>query len=574
MNETRDIWYGTSGPRNAKIVIVGEAWGREEAYAHAPFVGQSGQELTRILSEAGINRNDCFLTNVVPLRPQDNEMWRLFHPAKGSGEAVRSLHPGDAVQSGIRALYSQLATIKPKLIIAVGNYSLWSLTNCTGFTTPADAQGRRVPSGIESWRGSMWYAEHGPHPCYLLPIIHPASIMREWTKRAVTVHDLRIRVPMALADDWRPHPEPNIVAPPTFLEAHNYLAKRIARCQRGERLRLVNDIETARGIITCIGFCSEIDEAITIPFVRLEGRDFIPYWSPEEERTLLRLIRLLLMDKNCLVEGQNYLYDIQYLQRNWGINPNLQFDSMLAHHLLFPGTPKGLDYLSSLYCRYHWYWKDDNKEWDMKGDLTTHLRYNALDCLRNFEVNTILRQLIPMMDQEKQWEEQLDFNRLALKMMNRGVRIDTQRRARLALDLIDAALQSGEWFESIIPQEFVAPKAKTPWYRSAHQQKKFFTEIGLQMPKHRKTGRVTFGKEALNILSEKHPEYRRIFNALRDFRSIGVFHKTFIAAPLVHDKRMRCSFNTAGTETFRWSSSKNPFGSGTNLQNIPEGTEE
>ena len=37
---------------------------------------------------------------------------------------------------------------------------------------------------------------------------------------------------------------------------------------------------------------------------------------------------------------------------------------------------------------------------------------------------------------------------------------------------------------------------------------------------------------------------------------------------------MRCSFNVAGTETFRWSSSKSAFDKGTNLQNIPEGDEE
>jgi hypothetical protein len=36
---------------------------------------------------------------------------------------------------------------------------------------------------------------------------------------------------------------------------------------------------------------------------------------------------------------------------------------------------------------------------------------------------------------------------------------------------------------------------------------------------------------------------------------------------------MKCSFNTAGTETFRWSSSTNAFWRGTNLQNIPKGEE-
>src|SRR4029077_12934026 len=48
---------------------------------------------------------------------------------------------------------------------------------------------------------------------------------------------------------------------------------------------------------------------------------------------------------------------------------------------------------------------------------------------------------------------------------------------------------------------------------------------------------------------------------------------TFINARLDVDGRLRCSFNPCGTYTFRYSSSKNAFWSGTNLQNIPKGVE-
>src|SRR5262245_55000016 len=155
-----DPFYGTSGPRNSKIMLVGESWGLEEASQHRPFVGSSGQELTRILTEAGISRDDCFLSNVIPARPQGNEMWRFFEPAKGGATpVVRGLHPTEPIQLGLRALNSQIEAIQPQLIIAVGNYALWALTSCCGYSVPADAEGRRCPSGIESWRGSMWYSD-------------------------------------------------------------------------------------------------------------------------------------------------------------------------------------------------------------------------------------------------------------------------------------------------------------------------------------------------------------------------------------------------------------------------------
>lgn len=96
----------------------------------------------------------------------------------------------------------------------------------------------------------------------------------------------------------------------------------------------------------------------------------------------------------------------------------------------------------------------------------------------------------------------------------------------------------------------------------------------MRIPLNRKTGRPTFGKEGLSILKQRHPEFIRLFNALQDYRSLGVFYNTFVKAPLDYDRRMRCMFNTSGTETFRWSSSANAFGRGTNLQNIPQGTED
>ena len=55
MPETnRDLYYGTSGPHNAKVVIVGESWGEREAQEKQPFVGSSGYELDKMLAEAGV----------------------------------------------------------------------------------------------------------------------------------------------------------------------------------------------------------------------------------------------------------------------------------------------------------------------------------------------------------------------------------------------------------------------------------------------------------------------------------------------------------------------------------------
>lgn len=316
---------------------------------------------------------------------------------------------------------------------------------------------------------------------------------------------------------------------------------------------------------------------MTIPFLipKDGGKAFDDYWTREEEFTLVKLIRKVLSHPNVWVEGQNYLYDSQWFIAFMACVPNLSFDTMLAHHLLFPGTPKGLDYLSSLYCTYHWYWKDDGKEWDLKEEPERMWQYNAMDCLRQYECGTVLRDLIPKMQQEKQWIETLERNALALRMMRRGVLINQSHRGKLAYDLAIASSQFEEWFLRMVPQDWIDTKSDKRWFRSNMQQRQLFSEVlGLRLPLHRKTGRQTLGAEGMATLAQRHPEFRRLFTALEDYRSLEVFHNTFIKAPLDPDGRMRCMFNVAGTETFRWSSSENAFGRGTNLQNIPSGTED
>jgi DNA polymerase I-like protein with 3'-5' exonuclease and polymerase domains len=109
---------------------------------------------------------------------------------------------------------------------------------------------------------------------------------------------------------------------------------------------------------------------------------------------------------------------------------------------------------------------------------------------------------------------------------------------------------------------------------SGKQQKDlFFRILGFPMKRSRKTGNETLDAEALERLRRDVPWAARIWDALELARSVSVFKSTFIDAELEPDGRMKCSFNTAGTETFRWSSSANAFWRGTNLQNIPKGEE-
>jgi DNA polymerase I-like protein with 3'-5' exonuclease and polymerase domains len=88
--------------------------------------------------------------------------------------------------------------------------------------------------------------------------------------------------------------------------------------------------------------------------------------------------------------------------------------------------------------------------------------------------------------------------------------------------------------------------------------------------KKNKTRRVTADKEAMEEwLLICDPLYRPLLQAIMDYRSLQVYNSTFAMARLDDDGRFRCSINIAGPETFRWSTSEDAFGFGTNMQNIP-----
>lgn len=577
------LWFGTSGPRDARIIIVGEAWGYDESIAKIPFVGASGSELTRILSDAGIDRGACLLTNVCAARPPNND---FFHWFDGTTE-VRGLFPNEFVLSELQRLYRQIRRHPRTLVIATGNYALWALSHCTGNSPIPGEPGRRAPTGIMSWRGSMIHTEetivNAKIP--LLPIIHPAAIMRQWDLRYITVHDLRARVPMALGGNWTNPRPPVFLAPPTYEQCIARIDHWLRQLDAGI-LRLDGDIETYRGVITCIGFADSPSFAMTIPFVKkvhapthlLES-----YWTIEQEAQIVRRLQRLLTHPHLDLEGQNFLYDIQYIYHHWGVLPYVNFDTMYAWHVCFPGTPKALDYLSSLFCRYHRYWKEDHKEWDLAhGDVATLLRYNAEDCVRTFECGTTIRKLVVTFGLSEQWEWMKKKRDLALRMMLRGVNINQKHRDKLGYELMQVHTELSQDLLRIIPQKWAgepgkSAKTKEPvlWFSSSKQLKWVFGEmLGIKIPKHRKTKNDTLGKEALNELREAYPIWRPLFNLLGDVRSVGVFITHFIRAALDPDGRMRCFFGPASTETFRWNSTKNAFGRGANLQNLPKGDED
>jgi DNA polymerase len=174
------------GPAPAKVMIIGEAPGEEEVRQGMPFVGSSGQELSRMLQEAGILRSECYVSNVVNARPPGNEIgaWVALKKKEITSTHIplRDRQVLPIVKEGYEQLLREIDLVQPNVIVACGNLALWSLTGQWGVT---------------KWRGSelrldaMFKDQGETERPKVIPTIHPAAVLREWAFRPIVVTDLK-----------------------------------------------------------------------------------------------------------------------------------------------------------------------------------------------------------------------------------------------------------------------------------------------------------------------------------------------------------------------------------------------
>lgn len=153
------------GNPEAKLMIVGEAPGREEDEQAKPFVGRSGQLLDKMLAAIGLDETQVYITNIVNWRPPGNRK------------------PTDSeVMACLPFAERHIALVQPKLLVFAGGISAQTLL--------------RAKSGIMSLRG-RWteyrvkdesFEEAGTIPA--LPIFHPAFLLRRPQEKRRAWQDL------------------------------------------------------------------------------------------------------------------------------------------------------------------------------------------------------------------------------------------------------------------------------------------------------------------------------------------------------------------------------------------------
>lgn len=141
--EHRNTIVIADGNPNADIMFIGEGPGREEDEQGVPFVGAAGRLFNLLLEEAGLDRRDIYICNIVKCRPPQNR-----DPLPDEAEAC------------LPYLRAQIALVRPKVIVCLGRIA-------ARYVYDRDIQ-------ITKQRGQVKKAG----VFYIIPTYHPAALLR------------------------------------------------------------------------------------------------------------------------------------------------------------------------------------------------------------------------------------------------------------------------------------------------------------------------------------------------------------------------------------------------------------
>ncbi len=156
LHEGRHTTVFGAGNPDAEVVFVGEAPGRDEDLQGEPFVGRSGQLLTKILGAIGYGRDDVFICNILKCRPPNNRDPLPAEVAACEGHLKR-----------------QLAILDPQAICCLGRVAAQTLLG-------TDASLKRLRETVHFYEGIPVMATY-----------HPAALLRNPGWKRETWNDVR-----------------------------------------------------------------------------------------------------------------------------------------------------------------------------------------------------------------------------------------------------------------------------------------------------------------------------------------------------------------------------------------------
>jgi DNA polymerase len=154
----KSLVFADGNPK-ARIMLIGEAPGREEDEQGVPFVGRSGQLLDRMLAAIGLDRTSVYITNVIAWRPPGNRT-----PTPQETEICKPF------------VERHIALVRPEILVLLGG--------------PASKALLDTNAGITQIRGKWARLAIEGAEIDVLPMLHPAYLLRQPGQKSLAWQDL------------------------------------------------------------------------------------------------------------------------------------------------------------------------------------------------------------------------------------------------------------------------------------------------------------------------------------------------------------------------------------------------
>lgn len=381
-------------------MILGDSPSREDTIAGKPFTGTPGRELERLLKDAGINKGDCWLTNVSKYQVPPN------YDKKKSSFYARAVASGIDINQQLAELQLEINSIKPNIIVALGGTPLWALSGKTK---------------ISKFRGSLGWGmgtKFVPtyNPAHLL-FSAPGGEIKGYWNRQIIIFDLKRALDESHSSTLE-LPQRTLQIAQNSGELYEFLER------YKSHQKLAVDIEAGGHCLPiCVGLAFNKSHGMTVP---LWNRDNISTIPNSDLVNMWLLLAKVLWEKDIV--GQNFNYDRDKLRRLGFTIRRIHSDTMLKAFAINPELPKGLAFNTSIYTREPFY-KDEGM---YEGSTRDLLLGCARDSCVTYEINDAMDTDLDELGVRKFYENFiLQLPDFYAEIESNGFHVDEARREEL-----------------------------------------------------------------------------------------------------------------------------------------------
>jgi DNA polymerase len=310
-------------------MFISEAPGAEEDKKGIPFVGEAGVILNNALKEVGINRENISITNICVCRPPENRP-----PAPKEIDAC------------FEFLEQEIKELKPELIVLLGNTPLKKFLKGVG--------------GITRVRGK-WFSNE-EYNCKILPVFHPAYILRNPQEKDKLVNDLK-QVKNFLDGTIFSEEKISTTYKVAYnLDQFNWIIEQLHKQELWSFDTETTGLDFDKDDIFILTFSWQEATAVLIDLRLFEDKDYI--W---------RKLKEVFENKSKKV-AQNGSFDIEFLLFKGIVVNNYYCDTILEDYLLNENRNHGLEILAEEYT-------------DMRGYDQPLQQYKLQNKIKNYAIS-------------------------------------------------------------------------------------------------------------------------------------------------------------------------------------------